>query len=127
MALIFMVSQAFALEVICTLVTKAMTMTSFQMKQFRNEIKAYRIEGNGEVDDVYELRRDSIVVVVRCDSDVIVHLIVKDYSGITRKKLNIGQKISFRGNCRKLEKKFYHELEKQFIRVTVGNGLLVKY
>jgi hypothetical protein len=34
---------------------KAKTMTPAQMKQFLNDIKVYRVEGKGKIDDVVEV------------------------------------------------------------------------
>ena len=128
LCILFAATQAFALDDICVLGAKAKKMTTSQRKKIFNEIKVSRVQGSGRVRDVREGEKDSIIiVVVDCSRDVIVRVKAHDYSGIAKSKINAGQKISFRGDCIKLKKKFYRDSDKQYIEVTLGDGLLLKY
>ena len=120
----FIVTPSFAFTDICKMGEKALTMTSAQMNEFfEDEIRKWRVEGNGKVYDVRKGSRNTCIVIVNCGNDVYIYILAGEFWG-SKKEIKIGQKISFTGNCYGLKRKYYRDSDKSHIAVMVNNAYL---
>jgi len=119
-----MVTPSFAFTNICEMGKKALGMTTAQMKEFyEDNFKFGRIEGNGEVYDVTVDSNNNCTVIVRCESNVFIYIDAGDYWG-SKQELTIGQKISFTGDCSNLDRQYFQNSEKRYIRAFVNDPFL---
>jgi len=125
---LLMSTPALAFTDICEQATKAKSMTSAQMKEFfERYLEDRRIEGHGKVYDVVTRSgtssRPNCTIIVSCGNDIFIYVDAGEYWG-SKKKIEVGQKISFTGECKDIRWKFYRDSDNRNIQVKVENAYL---
>lgn len=116
---IFLISSiSFAFTDLCISGNNILSKTSAQANEyFQRNLLDRRVEGEGVIDDVEESSNNECFIFVKCENDVFAK-IAASYEGSIR-ELEVGQSISFTGECTHFEKTSYQNSSEKYVIFTI--------
>ena len=116
-------SISLAFTDLCESGNHILSLTTAQTnKYFKRNLRNRRVEGQGVVADVVEVSQEECYIRVKCENDVYADISTSFEGSV--KDLEVGQPISFTGDCNDYEKEFYQNSSRKYIVITIDNPSL---